>query len=198
MKWKEKGYRLALQVTNKDSIAKDYADLLLVKNFTGVSNAYNDLEKEIRGDYDCVIACCDECYPSSNQTATDVIKIYYSYFPNGFGILSPEGDHYGSKWSILTPIAGKKWCEQFGIFPSGYYIGYLDVELYYIVNDYKVIKDNKLVNNDKVRYDKTISIYHDHWSRKKGRRNPNYDKSKDFELLKTRVKEHGVEQLLYY
>lgn len=183
MKWKEKGYRLALQVTNKDSIAKDYADFLLITVYTTLTDMFNKLLLSIPQDYDLVTACCDETYPNSNHTAIDVIKIYYSYFPDGFGVLSPKGDRFGSNISVQNPIVDKKWADKFGILPLGYNHYYADTELYY-----RAKKLGRLIEDNNINY------YHDHWSRKskilpKHLEKANKLNGMDRELYKTRIKE---------
>ena len=185
-KWKERGYKIAAQVSSEDlaNQIKDHVDLTLTCPFNSLPAMFNKLAIEI-GKFDYVIAACDETYPSSNHTVDDVVNIYLSHFPDNFGVLSPKGDRYGSTTCVQNPIISMDWCNKFGVFPSGYHHFYADTELYF---------RSKLLG--KLVEDERISFYHDHWMRKSESTPPYLIKSRSLEwadevLFNNRMKEMG-------
>lgn len=171
--WKDYGYKIAAQVTTNelaDKIRND-VDEILITPFTSLPHMFNMLETFIRSKYRCVLAACDETYPSSNHKADELVEKYFSIFPDGNGILSPKGDSYGCQVCVQNPIIGEYWARQHKVFPEGYYHFYADTELYF-----KAKSLGKLVE------DGTISFYHDHWLRR-GKQSEHFNKSKSLEYI---------------
>lgn len=130
IKWRERGYKIALWRDREDATASDFS---LIGEYPGIAQAHNALIEAVFKDEECdwVVAGADDTDPDMGHTAEEIARQSSDYFaghyrgePDGpcadnatFGVMQPTGDrwgedelHLGKRGSAyIDRICGSPW-----------------------------------------------------------------------------------------
>ncbi|MFN0011208.1 MAG: nucleoside-diphosphate sugar epimerase/dehydratase [Phycisphaerales bacterium] len=165
--WRDMGYRIAvLQGRERGEIPADIT--LWSDTYEGWPHAVNHLcAHVVPRSASIVVAGGDDMLPDPVRRAHDIAAEFFERFPDGFGVLQPQGDAFnGSRFYCGSPWLGRGWIDHayggHGPIPTGYRHNWADNELYWVAKCLGVLWERP-----------DLSQYHDHFARSGGEK-PGY------------------------
>ncbi len=135
--WREQGYRVAvLQGRERGEIPADIT--VWSDTYNGWPDAVNFLcASVVPRRAAIVVTGGDDMLPDPHQSAEQVAGQFFERFPDGFGVMQPQGDALlGSRFFCGSPWLGRGWMDRAyggrGPLPVGYRHNWADNELYWV------------------------------------------------------------------
>lgn len=161
--WRAAGFKVALLTDDVSDVGKVDVDAHIGNPvYRGWGDAMNQLCQHVvkRFDADLVVCVGDDLFPRDGLTADRLAESFRSRFGDStFGVLQCTGDQYGEiEHAAVSPALGRDFITGTyggnGPMFDGYRHLYVDRELQDLATSLGCFAQ-----------DKSLNIYHDHWSR---------------------------------
>lgn len=86
--------------------------MTLVDSWPGYYGSVNLLSQQLP-DASIIVTGGDDIFPDPNHDADAIRRQFYEHFPDGFGVMQPDGDDlYGSQSICPSPWMGGRWVHE--------------------------------------------------------------------------------------